>query len=122
MRDLIGLRARLLLQPGLSECEEVTEDAHEVSDVRSRFVLQITIVTKMRATPTTAHNESSCLRFFARSFETLHARLLARFDGSPPDSQYLTQESHASPAIGHQLCPLCETAVSRSPQGFLLGT
>ena len=23
MRDLIGLRARLLLQPGLSECEEV---------------------------------------------------------------------------------------------------
>ena len=60
--------------------------------------------TKMRAMPTTAHNESSCLRFFARSFETLHARLLARFDGSPPDSQYLTQESHASPAIGHQLC------------------
>ena len=35
MRDLIGLRARLLPQPGLSECEEVTEDAHEVSDVRS---------------------------------------------------------------------------------------
>ena len=33
MRDLIGLQALLLLQPGLSECEEVTEDAHEVSDV-----------------------------------------------------------------------------------------
>ena len=51
MRDLIGLRARLLLQPGLSECEEVTEDAHEVSDVRSLCApcKQITIVTKMRA-------------------------------------------------------------------------
>jgi hypothetical protein len=30
MWDLIGLRARLLLQPGLSECEEVTEEAHEL--------------------------------------------------------------------------------------------
>ena len=98
MRDLIGLRVRLLLlPPGLWERldRKAPEEVHKADARRSLCsvcardcspLVRDTIVTQNASS---AHNgafsrrdiESSGLRFFARTFETLHARLLARFDG-----------------------------------------
>ena len=90
MRDLIGLQAPLLLKRSQSlEPEQERTLGHFCHD---RFLPRVTIVTKMRALPATAHSVNSRVPAWDSSHALSKLCTLACSRGltAPSDSQYFT--------------------------------